>query len=74
MRARRAVEPALMAEAIARRELRVTRDPVVPRLWHCARVGQHTEAVGGEEQEEEHVENRLVRTRRRLVSMRGAAS
>ena len=74
MRARRAVEPALMAEAIARRELRVTRDPVVPRLRHCAWVGQHTVEVGGEEQEEEHVEDRLVRTRRRLVSMRGAAS
>ena len=64
VRARRAVEPALMAEAIARRELRVTRDAVVPRLRHCARVGQDTVEVRREEQEEQHVEDRLVRTGR----------
>ena len=63
-----------MAEAIARRELWVTRDPLVPRLRHRARVGQHAVEVGGEEQQEKHMEDRLVRTRRRRVSMRGAGS
>ena len=67
MRARRAVEPTPMAEAIARRELRVTRDAVVPRLRHRARVGQDAVEVRREEQEEQHVEDRLVRTRRRLM-------
>ena len=72
VRARRAVEPALMAEAIARRKLRVTRDAVVPRLRHCARVGQDTVEVGREEQQEQHVEDGLVRRRRRLVRTDGA--
>ena len=39
VRAWRAVEPAPVAEAVARRELRVAGDAVVPRLRHRARVG-----------------------------------
>ena len=60
VRAWRAVEPAPVAEAVARRELRVAGDAVVPRLRHRARVGQDAVKVRRDEEEEQHVEDRLV--------------
>ena len=59
MRAGRSVEATLVAEAVARRKLRVARNAVVPRLWHCTWVGQGAMEVRREQQEEQHVEDRL---------------